>query len=202
MPWRVRLKESVIEDLRWFGRKDGRLLLKLAEKRLAANPLAETRNMKTLRPNPVAQRELRLFGKYRLLLTWTMRSRSSRLCWSAKSAASRCWCRGRSSQPMKVIPLSEAKAKLSRYAKACHDEPVIATVNGVPSFQLVPLEEDDDLIDRLLETTRSFAGSSSAGWPSEPFLSAKRCAGFSPRVQSSAAPPRRNWSVGCARFSP
>jgi hypothetical protein len=24
-------------------------------------------------------------------------------------------------------------------------------VNGVPSFQLVPLEEDDDLIDRLLE---------------------------------------------------
>jgi hypothetical protein len=25
------------------------------------------------------------------------------------------------------------------------------TVNGVPSFQLVPLEEGDDLIDRLLE---------------------------------------------------
>jgi hypothetical protein len=25
------------------------------------------------------------------------------------------------------------------------------TVNGIPSFQLVPLEEGDDLIDRLLE---------------------------------------------------
>ena len=52
---------------------------------------------------------------------------------------------------MKVIPLSEAKAHLSRYGHLCHDEPVIVTVNGVPSFQLVPLEEDDDLINRLLE---------------------------------------------------
>jgi hypothetical protein len=25
------------------------------------------------------------------------------------------------------------------------------TVNGVPSFQLVPLEEGDDVVDRLLE---------------------------------------------------
>jgi antitoxin (DNA-binding transcriptional repressor) of toxin-antitoxin stability system len=52
---------------------------------------------------------------------------------------------------MKVIPLSEAKAHLSRYGHLCHDEPVVVTVNGVPSFQLVPFEEDDDLIDRLLE---------------------------------------------------
>ena len=52
---------------------------------------------------------------------------------------------------MKVVPLSEAKAKLSRYGQVCHDEPVVVTVNGRPSFQLVPLEEDDDLIDRLIE---------------------------------------------------
>lgn len=52
---------------------------------------------------------------------------------------------------MKVIPLSEAKANLSKYAHLCHDEPVIVTVNGVPSFQLVALDEDDDLIDRLIE---------------------------------------------------
>ena len=67
MPWTVALKESVIDDLRWFGRKDGRLLLNEAEGRLATEPTAETANMKTLRPNPVAQRELRLFGKYRVL---------------------------------------------------------------------------------------------------------------------------------------
>jgi len=52
---------------------------------------------------------------------------------------------------MKVVPLSEAKAKLSRYGQLCHDEPVVVTVSGRPSFQLVPLEEDDDLIDRLIE---------------------------------------------------
>jgi prevent-host-death family protein len=57
---------------------------------------------------------------------------------------------------MKVIPLSEAKANLSRYARKCHDEPVIVTVNGVPFFQLVPLDEDDDLIDRLLEYNPKF----------------------------------------------
>jgi mRNA-degrading endonuclease RelE of RelBE toxin-antitoxin system len=65
--WRVSLKESVIEDLRWFGKKNGRLLLDEAERELAADPLAATRNMKTLRPNPVAHRELRLLGKYRVL---------------------------------------------------------------------------------------------------------------------------------------
>jgi hypothetical protein len=34
---------------------------------LRADPTAETRNLKTLRPNPVAERALRLFGKYRVL---------------------------------------------------------------------------------------------------------------------------------------
>ncbi len=64
MAWKVVVRESVIHDLRWFGRKDGRLLLAAAEERLAADPVGETKNLKTLRPNPVAQRELRLVGKY------------------------------------------------------------------------------------------------------------------------------------------
>jgi mRNA-degrading endonuclease RelE of RelBE toxin-antitoxin system len=67
MSWTVTLRESVIDDLRWFGKKDGRLLLAEAEQHLSSDPLLESRNMKTLRPNPVAQRELRLFGKYRVL---------------------------------------------------------------------------------------------------------------------------------------
>ncbi len=92
MAWTVRLKESVIRDLRWFGRKDGRLILKKAEEVLSSDP-----------------------------------------------------------NIMKIIPLSEAKTNLSRYANLCHKEPVIVTINGVPSFQLVPLEEDDDLVDRLIE---------------------------------------------------
>ena len=66
-PWRVSLKESVIDDLLWFGKKTGRLLLDEAERELAADPLTSTRNMKTLRPNPVAHRELRLRGQYRVL---------------------------------------------------------------------------------------------------------------------------------------
>jgi prevent-host-death family protein len=57
---------------------------------------------------------------------------------------------------MKVVPLSEAKAHLSHYARLCHQEPVIVTINGVPAFQLAPLDEDDDLIDRLLEHNPQF----------------------------------------------
>jgi prevent-host-death family protein len=57
---------------------------------------------------------------------------------------------------MRVIPLSEAKARLSQYGRLCDEEPVIVTVNGVPSFQLVPLEQEDDLIDRLVAHHPSF----------------------------------------------
>ncbi len=67
MAWSVELKESVLDDLRWFGKKNARQLLQAALERLEEDPLTETRQMKTLRPNSVAGRELRLFGKYRVL---------------------------------------------------------------------------------------------------------------------------------------
>ncbi|HKI34959.1 MAG TPA: hypothetical protein VKA46_24095 [Gemmataceae bacterium] len=58
---------------------------------------------------------------------------------------------------MKIIPLSEAKAHLSRYGKLCEQETVIVTVNGLPAFQLCPLpEDDDDLINQLLEHNPRF----------------------------------------------
>jgi antitoxin (DNA-binding transcriptional repressor) of toxin-antitoxin stability system len=57
---------------------------------------------------------------------------------------------------MRVIPLSKAKAKLSYYSRLCQREPVIVTVKGVPAFQMVPLKEDDDLINQLLEENPDF----------------------------------------------
>jgi hypothetical protein len=50
MPWEVTLKESVIADLRWFGRKLGRLILNEA---LENSPRHETskRFDRTRRPN-------------------------------------------------------------------------------------------------------------------------------------------------------
>ena len=44
------------------------MVLRAARERLASDPLAQARNLKTLRPNPVAQRELRLAGNYRVLV--------------------------------------------------------------------------------------------------------------------------------------
>jgi len=44
--WTVELKESVIDDLRALGIKQGRAVLKEASARLAENPLAQTRHLK------------------------------------------------------------------------------------------------------------------------------------------------------------
>lgn len=59
--------ESVIDDLRALGRKQSRAVLKQATARLSSDPRATTRHLKSLRPNPVAHRELRLLGRYRVL---------------------------------------------------------------------------------------------------------------------------------------
>ena len=67
--WTVTLKQSVIDDLRALGRKQGRAALTVATERLSSDPLATTRHLKSLRPNPVAHRELRLFDRYRVLFT-------------------------------------------------------------------------------------------------------------------------------------
>ena len=67
--------ESAHKDLRWLGRRESRWLLREAQKRLAFDPVAETRNMKTLRDNPIAQRELRLYGKFRILFNVNMATR-------------------------------------------------------------------------------------------------------------------------------
>jgi antitoxin (DNA-binding transcriptional repressor) of toxin-antitoxin stability system len=58
---------------------------------------------------------------------------------------------------MKVIDLNEAKANLEQYARDCHSSPVIVTVEGRPSFEMIPIRTDDpDFIDRLLEENEAF----------------------------------------------
>lgn len=55
-----------------------------------------------------------------------------------------------------MIPLSEAKTRLSHYGRMCRKEPIVVTVNGVPAFELVPLNEDEDLVDQLIEHNPDF----------------------------------------------
>ncbi len=69
MAWIVEVKEAAIEHLRWLGKRTGRALLQKSLDLLTDNPLAESKNLKTLRPNPIAQKELRVWGKYRVLFS-------------------------------------------------------------------------------------------------------------------------------------
>ncbi|MGD0089773.1 MAG: type II toxin-antitoxin system Phd/YefM family antitoxin [Planctomycetota bacterium] len=57
---------------------------------------------------------------------------------------------------MKVVSLSKVKARLSAYARICHKEPVIVTVNGAPAFEMVPLDGEDDLINQLIAHNPKF----------------------------------------------
>ncbi len=95
MSWNVDVNESVIEDLRWFGSKNGRWLLQCALEHLEADPLAETTAMKTLRMNPVAERELRLFGKYRFLFDVDEKAGTVTLVTVGEKKGNRLFVRGR-----------------------------------------------------------------------------------------------------------
>jgi hypothetical protein len=58
---------------------------------------------------------------------------------------------------MKVIDVGEAKSHLEDYARECHTSPVVVTIDGKPSFELLPIRSDDpDFIDRLLTTNDQF----------------------------------------------
>ena len=50
----------------------------------------------------------------------------------------------------------ERPARLDSQRRLCQKEPIVVTVNGVPAFQIVPLDQDDDLIDQLLEHNPGF----------------------------------------------
>jgi mRNA-degrading endonuclease RelE of RelBE toxin-antitoxin system len=52
-----------------LGKKTARKVLEATLELLEQNPPADTRNMKSLRPNRFADREVRLFGKYRVLFS-------------------------------------------------------------------------------------------------------------------------------------
>lgn len=51
---------------------------------------------------------------------------------------------------MKIVPIAEAKARLSEFIRQCATEPVIITKNGRPSAILAPITENDDLDSLVL----------------------------------------------------
>jgi hypothetical protein len=58
---------------------------------------------------------------------------------------------------MKIIDLGEAKSRLEEYAQECHSSPIVVTVDGKPSFELLPIRTDDpEFLDRLLASNAEF----------------------------------------------
>jgi mRNA-degrading endonuclease RelE of RelBE toxin-antitoxin system len=56
---------EAVEDLRWFKKVDRKQILEKLDSQLSYGPAIETRNRKRLRPNKLAEWELRA-GRYRV----------------------------------------------------------------------------------------------------------------------------------------
>ena len=51
---------------------------------------------------------------------------------------------------MKIVPVVDAKARLSSYLDQCERESIVITKNGRPKALLIPAPEDEDELERLL----------------------------------------------------
>ena len=60
MPFRIEYSPDAEEHLRVLSARQQTLVLDVAERQLAHQPTAETRNRKPMRPNPLAPWELRI----------------------------------------------------------------------------------------------------------------------------------------------
>lgn len=58
----IKFTSDAIEDLRWFAKTDRKRIMAALESRLGHEPTVETRNRKRLRPNRLAEWELRSGG--------------------------------------------------------------------------------------------------------------------------------------------
>jgi len=56
----IRFTESALEDIAWFQTRDRRIVFDGIQQQLADEPVVETRNRKTLRPNRTAEWEVRI----------------------------------------------------------------------------------------------------------------------------------------------
>lgn len=56
----IKFTPEAVEDLRWFRKAERRRILAELESQLSCEPAVETRNRKRLRPNKLAQWELRI----------------------------------------------------------------------------------------------------------------------------------------------
>ncbi len=66
MAYEIEYTEAALRDLSWLRRTEQVLVLAAIDRQLRHEPTVETRNRKRLRPNPVADWELRL-GELRVL---------------------------------------------------------------------------------------------------------------------------------------
>jgi hypothetical protein len=58
---------------------------------------------------------------------------------------------------MKVVDLEEVKKHLEDYARECQTSPVVVTIEGKPTFELLPIRSDDpDFIEPLIENNPAF----------------------------------------------
>lgn len=67
MPWILEILPSALNDLGYFQKFDQVAVVKAMEQKLRRDPTKLSTNLKALKPNPLAQYQLRIVGRFRAL---------------------------------------------------------------------------------------------------------------------------------------
>ncbi|MCI0388728.1 MAG: type II toxin-antitoxin system RelE/ParE family toxin [Acidobacteria bacterium] len=64
--FRIEYAQEAVEDLKWFGKPEQQRIVEAIDGQLRYDPMVKTRNRKRMRPNGIAEWELRI-GDFRVL---------------------------------------------------------------------------------------------------------------------------------------
>jgi deoxycytidine triphosphate deaminase len=115
LPYRIEYVQTAINHLRYLTARQRSVVFTGVEQQLMHEPIAETRNRKQMRANPLASWELRL-GDLRVYYEDTT---------------------------VKMIELTQATEPLAEYVKTIEGEPVVIVHRGFALAALVPLDNMD-----------------------------------------------------------
>jgi mRNA-degrading endonuclease RelE of RelBE toxin-antitoxin system len=92
--YEIEYTPQAVEDLKWFSKREQKIILDGIEMNLRYEPTAEARNRKRLRPNEIAEWELRI-GTFRVLYDVDTQVRIVEIQRVGKKRGSRLFVRGK-----------------------------------------------------------------------------------------------------------
>ncbi len=173
MDYKISITEDADLQFRALPARDQRILEAAILSRLVQQPTTPTKAIKRLRPNPLAEFELRA-GSLRAL--YNVEGDEVIVLIVGRKVGNKLIVQGEEFMPIKTIPLSRLEAELKKTLTDCAEsgETVLVEMPGQQLLVIQPLDPDvdDTLIDELVATNPKFQAliAKSKAGPRKPFV--------------------------------